>query len=182
MAGQSSGRSCPCSISTRSFRRQETSCPISLTDAPEIDRTDPAADPQPGRDQGHLGRIPAASSTTAASSTPRAGTTGSGPTASACTASTSTTSRRAMRAAARSCCDWFRDRFAAGPPTKNINTVAPFLTLAYLLRRRARTAPGCRISTSGPNGSWTACRAPRRTASSTSCSTRRIASSSGTTR
>jgi unsaturated rhamnogalacturonyl hydrolase len=28
--------------------------------------------------------------------------------------------------------DWFRDRFAAGTPTKNINTVAPFLTLAYL--------------------------------------------------
>jgi unsaturated rhamnogalacturonyl hydrolase len=28
--------------------------------------------------------------------------------------------------------DWFRDRFAVGPPTKNINTVAPFLTLAYL--------------------------------------------------
>jgi unsaturated rhamnogalacturonyl hydrolase len=28
--------------------------------------------------------------------------------------------------------DWFRDRFAAGVPTKNINTVAPFLTLAYL--------------------------------------------------
>jgi rhamnogalacturonyl hydrolase YesR len=28
--------------------------------------------------------------------------------------------------------DWFRDRLAAGPPTKNINTVAPFLTLAYL--------------------------------------------------
>ena len=28
--------------------------------------------------------------------------------------------------------DWFRDRFAAGPPTKNINTVAPFLTLACL--------------------------------------------------
>jgi unsaturated rhamnogalacturonyl hydrolase len=27
---------------------------------------------------------------------------------------------------------WFRDRLAAGPPTKNINTVAPFLTLAYL--------------------------------------------------
>jgi unsaturated rhamnogalacturonyl hydrolase len=27
---------------------------------------------------------------------------------------------------------WFRDRFAAGTPTKNINTVAPFLTLAYL--------------------------------------------------
>jgi unsaturated rhamnogalacturonyl hydrolase len=28
--------------------------------------------------------------------------------------------------------NWFRDRFAAGAPTKNINTVAPFLTLAYL--------------------------------------------------
>jgi unsaturated rhamnogalacturonyl hydrolase len=28
--------------------------------------------------------------------------------------------------------DWFRDRFAAGAPTKNINTVAPFLTLACL--------------------------------------------------
>lgn len=28
--------------------------------------------------------------------------------------------------------DWFRDRFAAGTPTKNINTVAPFLTLACL--------------------------------------------------
>ena len=27
---------------------------------------------------------------------------------------------------------WFRDRFAAGTPTKNINTVSPFLTLAYL--------------------------------------------------
>src|SRR3954464_10980042 len=27
---------------------------------------------------------------------------------------------------------WFRDRFAAGTPSKNINTVAPFLTLAYL--------------------------------------------------
>lgn len=28
--------------------------------------------------------------------------------------------------------NWFRDRFAAGTPTKNINTVSPFLTLAYL--------------------------------------------------
>jgi unsaturated rhamnogalacturonyl hydrolase len=32
--------------------------------------------------------------------------------------------------------DWFRDRLAAGPPTKNINTVAPFLTLAYLHEER----------------------------------------------
>ncbi|HZU63161.1 MAG TPA: glycoside hydrolase family 88 protein [Novosphingobium sp.] len=28
--------------------------------------------------------------------------------------------------------EWFANRFAAGTPTKNINTVAPFLTLAYL--------------------------------------------------
>ncbi|KAK0341113.1 hypothetical protein LTR94_027762, partial [Friedmanniomyces endolithicus] len=28
--------------------------------------------------------------------------------------------------------NWFRDRFEAGTPTKNINTVSPFLTLAYL--------------------------------------------------
>lgn len=27
---------------------------------------------------------------------------------------------------------WFRDRFAGGTPTKNINTMSPFLTLAYL--------------------------------------------------
>ena len=78
--------------------------------------------------------------------------------------------------------DWFRDRFAAGTPTKNINTVAPFLTLAYLYEETPEQPPGCRISTSGPSGSWTACRAPRKTASSTSCSTRRTASSSGTTR
>jgi len=31
--------------------------------------------------------------------------------------------------------DWFRDRFAAGTPTKNVNTVAPFLTAAYLVER-----------------------------------------------
>ena len=31
--------------------------------------------------------------------------------------------------------DWFRNRFAAGTPTKNINTVSPFLTLAYLYER-----------------------------------------------
>jgi unsaturated rhamnogalacturonyl hydrolase len=32
--------------------------------------------------------------------------------------------------------DWFGARFAAGTPTKNINTVAPFLTLAYLHEER----------------------------------------------
>jgi unsaturated rhamnogalacturonyl hydrolase len=37
--------------------------------------------------------------------------------------------------------NWFRDRFAAGTPTKNINTVAPFLTLAYLYEEN-------------PNSSW----------------------------
>ncbi len=30
---------------------------------------------------------------------------------------------------------WFRDRFSEGQTTKNINTVAPFLTLAYLYER-----------------------------------------------
>ena len=30
---------------------------------------------------------------------------------------------------------WFRNRFAAGTPTKNVNTVAPFLTAAYLAER-----------------------------------------------
>jgi unsaturated rhamnogalacturonyl hydrolase len=37
--------------------------------------------------------------------------------------------------------NWFRDRFAAGPPSKNINTMAPFLTLAYLHEE-------------SPNGAW----------------------------
>ena len=92
----------------------------------------PAADPQSRRDQGHLGRVPAAPATTAASSTPRAGTTGSGPTASASTASTSTTSMTRDARCREIMLNWFRDRFAAGTPTKNINTVAPFLTLAYL--------------------------------------------------
>src|SRR3954468_9174089 len=36
--------------------------------------------------------------------------------------------------------DWFRDRLAAGPPTKNINTVAPFLTLAYLHEEKPHDA------------------------------------------
>ncbi|WP_185236474.1 beta-galactosidase BglB [Teredinibacter franksiae] len=31
--------------------------------------------------------------------------------------------------------DWFKNRFAAGTPTKNINTVSPFLTLAYMQER-----------------------------------------------
>ncbi len=36
--------------------------------------------------------------------------------------------------------NWFRDRFAAGTPTKNINTVAPFLTLAYLHEEKPDSA------------------------------------------
>jgi unsaturated rhamnogalacturonyl hydrolase len=36
--------------------------------------------------------------------------------------------------------DWFRDRFAAGTPTKNINTVAPFLTLAWLYEETPNSA------------------------------------------
>ena len=31
--------------------------------------------------------------------------------------------------------DWFEDRFKEGMPSRNINTVAPFLTLAYLYER-----------------------------------------------
>ena len=31
--------------------------------------------------------------------------------------------------------DWFAARFAEGPPTKNVNTVAPMLTLAFLYER-----------------------------------------------
>lgn len=31
--------------------------------------------------------------------------------------------------------DWFKNRFAAGTPTKNVNTMSPFLTLAYLAER-----------------------------------------------
>jgi unsaturated rhamnogalacturonyl hydrolase len=30
---------------------------------------------------------------------------------------------------------WFHDRFAEGTPTKNVNTVSPFLTLAYMQER-----------------------------------------------
>ena len=36
--------------------------------------------------------------------------------------------------------DWFANRFAAGTPTKNINTVAPFLTLAYLQEENPNAA------------------------------------------
>ena len=32
--------------------------------------------------------------------------------------------------------EWFRNRFAEGPPTKNINTMSPFLTLAYLYEEK----------------------------------------------
>ncbi|MFS1701426.1 glycoside hydrolase family 88/105 protein [Alteromonas sp. AMM-1] len=31
--------------------------------------------------------------------------------------------------------DWFKNRFAAGTPTKNVNTMSPFLTLAYMQER-----------------------------------------------
>lgn len=31
--------------------------------------------------------------------------------------------------------EWFRNRFAAGTPTKNVNTMSPMLTLAYLVER-----------------------------------------------
>ncbi len=31
--------------------------------------------------------------------------------------------------------EWFKNRFAAGTPTKNVNTMSPFLTLAYMQER-----------------------------------------------
>lgn len=34
--------------------------------------------------------------------------------------------------------DWFKHRFADGTPTKNINTVSPFLTLAYMQERTGK--------------------------------------------
>lgn len=34
--------------------------------------------------------------------------------------------------------DWFSDRFAEGTPSKNINTVSPFLTLAYMYERTGK--------------------------------------------
>lgn len=34
--------------------------------------------------------------------------------------------------------DWFKNRFADGTPTKNINTVSPFLTLAYMQERTGK--------------------------------------------
>ena len=35
---------------------------------------------------------------------------------------------------------WFADRFAEGTPTKNVNTMSPFLTLAYLYERTGETS------------------------------------------
>ncbi|SMF06999.1 unsaturated rhamnogalacturonyl hydrolase [Alteromonadaceae bacterium Bs31] len=34
--------------------------------------------------------------------------------------------------------DWFKNRFTDGTPTKNINTVSPFLTLAYMQERTGK--------------------------------------------
>ena len=52
----------------------------------------------------------------------------------------------------RSCSNWFRDRFAAGTPTKNINTVAPFLTLAYLYEETPQQRLAALSRRPGPNG------------------------------
>ncbi|WP_205415984.1 glycoside hydrolase family 88 protein, partial [Serratia marcescens] len=35
---------------------------------------------------------------------------------------------------------WFADRFAEGATTKNVNTMAPFLTLAYRFEETGRMA------------------------------------------
>lgn len=46
---------------------------------------------------------------------------------------------------------WFNDRFAEGATTKNVNTMSPFLTLAYRYEE-TKTRPGCRGWKAGRNG------------------------------
>jgi unsaturated rhamnogalacturonyl hydrolase len=64
--------------------------------------------------------------------------------------------------------NWFRDRFAAGTPFKNINTVAPFL--ARYLHESEQLLDS--VSRQWAEWLWTACRVPRKTVSSASFSTR----------
>ncbi len=82
----------------------------------------------------------------------------------------STTSRPTTRAASRSC---WTGSATASPRARRPRTSTPSRPSSRwpTCTKRARTPPGCPISKNGRSGSWTACRAPRRTASSTSCST-----------
>lgn len=76
---------------------------------------------------------------------------------------------------------WFADRFAEGATTKNVNTMAPFLTLAYRMRRRVilRIYPGL---IAGQSGRCAICRVLSLAACSTSPWRKRTISKCGTTR
>jgi len=76
--------------------------------------------------------------------------------------------------------DWFEARFKEGMPSRNINTVAPFLTLAYLFERTGNRTYLPYLDTWG-EWVYNACRAPRKAASSTSSTTASTTSSCGTT-
>ena len=41
--------------------------------------------------------------------------------------------------------EWFANRFAEGTPTKNVNTMSPFLTLAYMQERSGNRIRICRF-------------------------------------
>ncbi len=61
---------------------------------------------------------------------------------------------------------WFADRFAEGATTKNVNTMAPFLTPLTALKRPAVWRI-CRGWRAGRSGRCTRCRAPSRAVCST---------------
>jgi rhamnogalacturonyl hydrolase YesR len=44
---------------------------------------------------------------------------------------------------------WFADRFAEGATTKNVNTMAPFLTLAYRFEETGCIAHSAQLSSHG---------------------------------
>lgn len=62
---------------------------------------------------------------------------------------------------------WFADRFAEGATTKNVNTMAPFLTLPIALKR-PDVRRICRGWRAGRSGQCMRCRVPSRAACSTS--------------
>ena len=76
---------------------------------------------------------------------------------------------------------WFAARLAEGT-TKNVNTMAPFLTLAYRYEETGDRTPAALARRLGRVGDARRCRAPRTAACSTSRWPRRTTTSCGTTR
>jgi len=76
---------------------------------------------------------------------------------------------------------WFADRFAEGATTKNVNTMAPFLTLAYRYEETAtrRCSPGLKA---GRSGQCMRCRALNTAACNTLPLLKKTISKCGTTR